>query len=405
MRLSRILEGGLVCLSLTVASSFAQTSSGPVVSILYPTSGALFYTPTKLYLEASGYAINGSIQTVQFFANGSSLGVGSLLPPPPPVPGGPSCSLFELAWTNAAIGTNIALTVTATDTEGDSTTSAPVIITIAKGPPPPPPPPTDPVVLSSLHIFGDGVSCTTTTSNQPTALFYGDRNCNGRVWVEVLAQRQGLPLYGSNNLSYFGNDSPTLVTELSHYTAPSDASTALFVVWLCDADFVWDMLNVYPSLDLSTWNSYINSSLTNHWQIITNLYAKGARTFLLPNAVDITEVPEFSGLRASDKSFVRQRVVAFNTAFAAMVNQARASLPGITIYVPDYFSLLDSMLAQPATYGLINPPGSGDAIEDGYTSPSSAPGANYIFWDPYDRAPVPRRSWPTSRSALCHQPH
>ena len=33
----------------------------------------------------------------------------------------------------------------------------------------------------------------------------------------------------------------------------------------------------------------INQSQTNHLQIITNLYAKGVRTLILPNAVDISE--------------------------------------------------------------------------------------------------------------------
>jgi hypothetical protein len=380
MRLSGVLEGGLVCLSLTVASSFAQTSPGPVMTIGYPSSGALFYTPANLHLQAGGYALNGSIQTVEFFANGKSLGLASLLPPGPPMPGGPPSSAFGLIWSNAPTGTNIALTVKATDSAGVSSTSASVPITIARGPAPPPPDP-DPVVLTSLQVFGDGLCSTTTTSNQPTALYYGNRYCNGRVWMEVLAQRQGLPFYSSNNSSYFGHDSPTLVAELSHYSAPSDSNTALFVVWVCDADFVWDMFNVYPSLDLTTWNNYVNRSLANHWQVITNLYGKGARVFLLPNAVDITEVPEFSGMPASDKWFIRQRVVSFNAGLTALVAQAQASLPGITIYAPDYFSLLDDMLAHPANYGLINPPGSGDATEDGYTSLSDAPGANYIFWD------------------------
>ena len=32
-----------------------------------------------------------------------------------------------------------------------------------------------------------------------------------------------------------------------------------------------------------------NQSQTNHLQIITNLYAKGVRTLILPNAVDISD--------------------------------------------------------------------------------------------------------------------
>ena len=32
----------------------------------------------------------------------------------------------------------------------------------------------------------------------------------------------------------------------------------------------------------------MNLSLTNHFVAITNLYAKGARTLIMPNAVDFT---------------------------------------------------------------------------------------------------------------------
>ena len=57
---------------------------------------------------------------------------------------------------------------------------------------------------------------------------------------------------------------------------------------------------------------------------------------------------------AADKSFIRQRVIDFNTTFTALLNQANASLPGITIYEPDFFSLLDNVLTNAAAYGLTN---------------------------------------------------
>ncbi len=41
---------------------------------------------------------------------------------------------------------------------------------------------------------------------------------------------------------------------------------------------------------MAAWNNAINSSLANHSQAISTLYAKGARTLIMPNAVDITKV-------------------------------------------------------------------------------------------------------------------
>jgi phospholipase/lecithinase/hemolysin len=238
--------------------------------------------------------------------------------------------------------------------------------------------------FSSLYAFGDGV-CTTTDNPNGGSLYYPYTYSNGRVWIQVLAQRQGLTYDASKNLSYLWHTSDILITDANQFSAP-DASNALFVVWLNDADFVWDMIYIYPSLDMATWNNHINSSLANHSQAISTLYAKGARTLIMPNAVDITEVPYYAGLllHPADRNSIRQMVVAFNTSFTAMVNQARASLPGITIIVPDFFSLLDNLLANPGSYGLVNP--GIDALDDPNLTDYSlnGPGAYYVFWDYQD---------------------
>jgi phospholipase/lecithinase/hemolysin len=251
--------------------------------------------------------------------------------------------------------------------------------------------------FTSLYIFGDGVS---TTTNNPFAgqYYYGLRRSNGRVWVEVLAQQQGLGANSvtnvnwansTNNWSYYAQYSLNLVTNINNFPKPSDAATALFVVWVNDADFVGDMTDIYPSTNIATWTNAINQSLTNHWNIITNLYyAKGARTLIMPKAVDITEIPEYDLISSATKSFIRQRVIDFNTAFTTLLNQARSSLPGIMIYEPDFFSLLDNVLTNAAAYGLTNALYNGqsvDVVESSLTDWSlNGPGTNYIFWDAID---------------------
>ncbi|HZF00957.1 MAG TPA: SGNH/GDSL hydrolase family protein [Methylomirabilota bacterium] len=251
--------------------------------------------------------------------------------------------------------------------------------------------------FTSLYVFGDGIS---TTTNNPSAgqYYYGLRRSNGRVWAEVLAQRLGLGANSitnanwsnsSNNWSYYGQYSPNLVTNLNSFHTPSDAANALFIVWVNNADFVGDMGNIYPSLNIVTWTNAINQSLNNHWRVITNLYyAKGARTLIMPKAVDITETPQYDYYPAASKSFIRQRVIDFNVAFTTLINQARTSLPGITIYEPDFFALLDDVLVHASNYGLTNVLSSGqsiDVLEDSLANKSlNGPGANYIFWDAVD---------------------
>src|SRR5208283_3895876 len=91
------------------------------------------------------------------------------------------------------------------------------------------------------------------------------------------------------------------------------------------------------------------------------------------------------------KSFVRQRVIDFNTAFSSTLNQARGSLPGLAIYEPDIFALLNNVLTNAAAYGVTNVLVNGvsidaiDAFNYGFPSASiNGYGTNYIFWDPTD---------------------
>ena len=271
--------------------------------------------------------------------------------------------------------------------------------------------------FTSLYVFGDGVSTTTTNPVASSLPYYGLRNSNGRVWVELLAQQLNLTnnfwysnsvanhlsytnlsasstnwSYSSNNWSYYGDDSTNqntnLVANVNAFVPPPDASNALFIVWINDANFVDYMGSIYPSTNIVTWTNSINQSLTNQWLAVTNLYyAKGVRTLIMPNAVDITEVPAFDNV--ANKSFIRQRIVDFNIAFTAMLSNAMASCPGLTIYEPDFFSLLDNVLTNAAAYGVTNVLYQGRSV-DALDDPSLAnravngPGTNYIFWDAKD---------------------
>jgi thermolabile hemolysin len=260
--------------------------------------------------------------------------------------------------------------------------------------------------FTSLYIFGDGIS--TTTNNvaaaQDPEYYYGLRESNGRVWVEVLAQRLGLGANSmtnvnwsnaSNDSSYYGQYSPNLLANLKNFNPPPDVKTSLFVVWVNCADFVNDMGTIYFSTqsgdtDPGTWGTAITNSINNHWNIINALYNKGVRTLVMPNAVDITEIPEYDNIivnAPANRNFIRNEIISYNTQFAAMLNQARAL--GMTIYEPDFFDLLDNAITNASAYGLTNAL-SGTVSIDAYEDQNipnltiDGQGTNYIFWDPTD---------------------
>ncbi len=247
-----------------------------------------------------------------------------------------------------------------------------------------------PAAFTSLHVFGDGLSCTATNPGAGP-YYYGKRYSNGRVWVEVLAQQQGLVFNAASNIhSYFGNTSDKLASEINAYTPPADANNALVVIWVNNADLYYPALDPSPTID--KFNTVINLAVTNQFKAITSLYAKGIRTLIMPNVVDISTIPQFNNY-IQYKSLLRQASLNYNTAFYIMLDQARAKCPGLNIVVPDYFALLQKLLSKPADYGLINPllnQGNGafsiDAMDDPALADKSlnGPGANYVFWDYVD---------------------
>jgi hypothetical protein len=102
---------------------------------------------------------DGFVTSVEFFEDGTSLGLGS--PVRPTVTGAwfSPTNIWFLVWSNAPPGTNIALTAKATDNGGASTVSDPVKISIL---PPVPPPTNRPPVISIVAtdpVAIEGTNC------------------------------------------------------------------------------------------------------------------------------------------------------------------------------------------------------------------------------------------------------
>jgi phospholipase/lecithinase/hemolysin len=89
-------------------------------------------------------------------------------------------------------------------------------------------------------------------------------------------------------------------------------------------------------------------------------------------------------------SAIHAGCVAYNIAFSNTINQARALCPGLKIYAPDFFTLLNKVLTNAASFGLTNALSSKGFSIDAYSDPAlptltlNGPGTNYIFWDPHD---------------------
>src|ERR1017187_4713165 len=140
MRLVRAFQGVSVGLCSVIAcSGFAQTSTPtnlpPLVSIVSPTNGSVFYTPVTLSLIARSSDSDDTVTNVEFFSGTTDLGQGHPVVLDPPGVNGVVGLVYFLSWPSVPAG-NYALTAGAADSQGASTISAPANISVLPGPPP-----------------------------------------------------------------------------------------------------------------------------------------------------------------------------------------------------------------------------------------------------------------------------
>jgi hypothetical protein len=110
------------------------SNNPPVVNIISPASGSVFYAPANIELLAKAFDEDGTVTNVEFFADGQDLGSGNMLVLDPPGVNGVVGLVYILSWTNVPPG-NYSVTAVATDNGGASTTSDPVKITVLPSPP------------------------------------------------------------------------------------------------------------------------------------------------------------------------------------------------------------------------------------------------------------------------------
>jgi hypothetical protein len=125
-------NAGLQTTSAAVDIEVTTNLPTPNVRIINPVNGADFPDQAPINLYAAAGETNGVVDTVEFFANGASLGTATNYLAGEPlgqVPLRLQWLPYHLHWTNAAIGSNL-LTAVATDNNGTKAVSTPVNITV-----------------------------------------------------------------------------------------------------------------------------------------------------------------------------------------------------------------------------------------------------------------------------------
>jgi Subtilase family/Bacterial Ig domain/Fervidolysin N-terminal prodomain/F5/8 type C domain len=97
----------------------STVNTPPSVAITSPADGANFTAPATIPVTATASDLDGTIQQVAFYGDGTQIGTATASP-------------YTVTWTGVTAGTHT-LTAVATDNGGATTTSAPVSVTVAPG--------------------------------------------------------------------------------------------------------------------------------------------------------------------------------------------------------------------------------------------------------------------------------
>ena len=191
----------------------------------------------------------------------------------------------------------------------------------------------------------------------PPPYFFG-RFSNGRVAVERLAHQLELSLDDhavGGALSGAGNEDPRFPQSglLSQVHALVDQrgvldGRALYVIW-CGANDFLGLLNGPPTVrpELAIANAVGNLS-----NAVALLYARGARHFLLPNLPDLGLTP--AARKSNASGLASQLSAGFNFGYAQALQSLAYQLPRVHFYPVDIAQFEQSVVANPAGFGLSN---------------------------------------------------
>lgn len=142
----------------------SPTNIPPMVRIIGPANGAIFFAPVNIPISAVAGDPDGTVTSVEFFAGARDLGPGTLDTCVTPTSGCVGCPtptpicIYSLVWSNAPVGI-WALTTVATDNGGAISTSAPVNICVLPSSPPPTNRPPIISIVAADPIAIEGTNC------------------------------------------------------------------------------------------------------------------------------------------------------------------------------------------------------------------------------------------------------
>ena len=233
--------------------------------------------------------------------------------------------------------------------------------------------------FEALYALGDSL---TDTGREPAEPFfhYEGRWSNGPLWVEYLSTRLGLVYNPANNYAHSGAQVDDMLGQIDELVMPPHPERCLFVVWAGGNDF----LQTYKQnlVDDAKWGRQIEYSISNYFQVIVRLYDQGARSVLVPNTVDLTQIPSVNYIPDIYRDYIREKVQQFNDTLGQALDRVNVEKPGLRLIRVDAYERLEETLRDPGAYGFIET--DRDVLSNILLFPYNfeGRGKDYLFWDP-----------------------
>jgi phospholipase/lecithinase/hemolysin len=197
----------------------------------------------------------------------------------------------------------------------------------------------------------------------------GGRASNGPVYADVLAAGLGFSALasarGGDNFAFggartryqlFGPPFLGIIDQVAAFNArpgPADPN-ALYVLWAGS--------NNLQDIFLGRTTDALGNPIPNPPQtlgdiqlMISNLYAEGARTLLVPNVPDLSRVPRLTEVSdPATEAMARMFVQSFNAGFDATLNGIEAALPDLRLIRFDSFAAFNDIILNPGAFGITN---------------------------------------------------
>jgi len=256
---------------------------------------------------------------------------------------------------------------------------------------------------ADIYAFGDSLTdvgniFTATGGATPAAPYVNGQFTNGNVWVQDLASDLGLApltpsLLGGTDYAYgtaesgvtaFNTSAPNTdltgaTGQLAQYQATHATAdpNALYAIWIGSNDLSDILTGQLPS----QYGGDISAVVGNIYSAVSTLAGMGAKNFLILTVPDLGQTPEVLAGGLAESAGASFLSGSFDTALMNGI-PGLAAADSVNISVLNTYSLLDSIVADPAIYGFNNvtqPCLTGEVDYAGGT-PCADP-SKYLFWD------------------------